>query len=201
MPEKNQHMIRSSVPTSHGFKPLPREGQRVINNPFPPAIGTAFQELFGFVGTTNDNPYVTVPAALEFREKVCGGEKKIIDYCIQLAKDSGDRAAEVFKTEVMDNKANTLRKCAFANIRLPLEYGDGEGKIPLRDVGRVAQFIASNSAKLKTFFAIIFYNGAHWWRISAQAYLEMADIEWGIQTMSKLCERARNGDYKDSPSH
>ena len=194
-------MVRSSVPTSHGFQPRPREGQRVINNPFPPAIGTAFQELFGFVGTTNNDAYLTVPLAREFREKVCGGERKIIDYCVQLAKNGGDRAATVFGTEVMDNKAGTLRECAFANVRLPLEYGDGEGKIPLDDVGKVAQFIASNSAQLKTFFAIIFYSGAHWWRISTQAYLEMADIEWGIQTMSKLCERARNGDYKDSPSH
>ena len=194
-------MIRSSIPTSHGFKPRPRKGQRIINNPFPPAIGTAFQELFGFVGTTNNDAYLTVPVALKFRESICGGEEKIIEYCIELAKEAGDRAAEVFGTEVMDNESKTLRKCALANVRLPLEYGDGKGKIPLKDMGQVAQFIASESVELKTFFAIIFYHGAHWWRISAQAYLEMADMEWGIQAMRTLCDRVTKGEYKDSQAH
>lgn len=199
--EHHQHLIRSSIPTSHGFKPLPRAGQRVINNPFPPVISSAFQELFSFVGTDNTDAYITVPAALEFREKVCGGEEKIMNYCIELAKEGGDRAAQVFGTEVLDNKAKTLRNCALANVRLPLEYGNGEGKIPIRDYGKVAQFIAEESVKLKTFFPIIFIHGAHWWRISAQAYLEMADIEWGIQAMNELCEIVKRGEHQSSPSH
>ena len=194
-------MIRSSVPTSHGFKPVPREGQRIINNPFPPAIGTAFQELFGFVGTTNNDQYLTVETALEFREKVCGGEDEIIEYCIELARKGGDRVAEAFGTEVLDNKSGTLRNCAFANVRLPLEYGDEEGKIPVEDYGKVAQFIASESAKAQTFFAIIFLHGAHWWRISTQAYLDMDDIEWAIDTMKEILKRAQDGGYKSSASH
>lgn len=201
VPEKNQRLIRSSIPTSDSFSPRPRKGQRAINNPYPPDIRTPFQELFGFVGTANNDAYITVPAAIKFREEVCGGEEKIMNYCIELALKGGDRAAEIFGTEVLDNESKTLRNCAFANVRLPLKYGEGKGKVPHKDVGKVAQFIALESVKLNTFFAIIFFRGAHWWRISAQAYLEMADIEWGSETMKRLCERASKGEYESAPSH
>ena len=194
-------MIRSSIPTSHGYKPLPREGQRPINNPFPVSIVTDFQELFGFVGTANYDQNLTIPTALKFRKEVCGGEEKIMNYCIELARKGGDRAAEAFGTEVLDNKAKTLRGCAFANVRLPLEYGEGEGKIPVKDAGKVAQFIAAESANAQTFFAIIFFREAHWWRLSAQAYLDMDDIEWGIKTMLKITTRAQNGEYATFKSH
>ena len=195
-PPKNQHFIRSSLPTSHGFKPRPREGMRVMNNPFPPAIGSDYQELFAFVGTSNSDPYIMAPTAMEFREKVYGGEEAIMDYCIELARQGGDRAVEVLRTEILTNRSKTLRRCAFANVRLPIEYGHEVGQIPLVDLQASAQFIATESVKLKSFFAVPFLNGALWWRISAQAYLDIADFEWGIQRMKVLCDRVNRGEYK-----
>ena len=132
---------------------------------------------------------------MEFRKTVCGGEKAIIDYSINLAKTGGDKAAQILGTEVFDNKSGTLRQCAFANIRLPLEYGDGPGQIPPEDIGKVQQFIAKESVKAGTFFAFVFYNGAHWWRISTPVMLDEADIVWGAQIMKGLCERVRNEEY------
>ena len=199
--ERCQHLIRSTVPTSHGFRPKPRKGQRIINNPFPPAIGSPFKELYGFVGTTNNDAYLTVATAMEFREKVCGGEPNIMDYCIRLAKDGGELVAQILGTEVLRNKSGSSMQCAFANVRIPIEYGNGPGKIPLADIGKVAQFIATESAKLQTFFTIILFQGAHWWRISAQCYLEMADIEWGANKMKELCERAKKSEYSSYRSH
>ena len=195
VPKEKQHLIRSSIPTSHGFKPRPRDGLRVINNPFPPAIGSDYQELFGFVGTSNNDPYIMAPTALKFREEVCGGDEAIIYYCTELARKGGDRAAEAFGTEVLDNGSKTLRRCAFANVRLPIAYGDQGGQTPLSEIQKSTQFIATESVKHKSFFAVSFWNGALWWRISAQAYLEMADFEWGIQLMKVLCDRINKGDY------
>ena len=116
-----------------------------------------------------------------------------MNYCISLAQDGGDRAAEVLGTEVLKNKTETLRNCAFANVRLPLEYGGDPGQVTQRE--KVSQFIMGESAAAGTFLAVTFYRGAHYWRISGQCYLDMADIEWGAGFMKRLCERVKNGEH------
>lgn len=35
---------------------------------------SAFESLFEFVATSDDTPYLCIPAALHFRAEVCGGE-------------------------------------------------------------------------------------------------------------------------------
>ena len=140
---------------------------------------------------------------MEFRQTICGGEKAIIQYSTNLAKTAGDAAAHILGTEVLDNKSGTLRQCAFANIRLPLKYGDDDGQkqIPLRDIGKVQQFIAEESVKAGTFFAVCFFGGALWWRVSASVVLDEEDVAWGARVMRGLCERAKAGAYVGFRSH
>lgn len=137
---------------------------------------------------------------MEFRKTICGGEANIMDYITNLAKIGGDRAARILGTEVLDNSTHTLRQCAFANIRLPLEYGDDHGKIPVSDIGKIARFIAEESVKANTFFPVILYNGYHWWRISATIMIEEDDIIWGANVMKNVCERVKRGDYINNQS-
>lgn len=189
--------MRSSLPTSDSFHPLPESNQRALASPFPPANLSRFQDVFNFVGTINSSNYFTVTTALKFRQVVCGGEDAIMNYCISLARDGGNRAAELLGTECLDNKSGTLRNCAFANVRLPLEYGDGSGQVVQQE--NVPQFIMGESAAAGTLLAVTFYRGVHYWRISAQCYLDMADIEWGADLMKRLCERVKNGEHVNTP--
>jgi hypothetical protein len=64
---------------------------------------------------------ISVNAALDFRKKL-GGEKRIIDYNLTLARQGGAAAAKILGTETMDTKNGELTAC-MANVRLPLLPG------------------------------------------------------------------------------
>ncbi|MCJ1405625.1 hypothetical protein MMC11_008853 [Xylographa trunciseda] len=135
VPVANQHLIRSSLPTSWGFIPAPKpqilsphsgKAKEVVS-PLPASTQPPFVGMFDYVGTIDNTNYLCVPSALSFRSTVCGGEDKIMSYCRELALTGGDRAAEILGTEVMDNSTHTLRDCAFAMVKLPLEIGEEKG--------------------------------------------------------------------------
>ena len=113
-------------------------------------------------------------------------------YTKDLAKLGGDRAAEILGTEVMDNQEGTLRDCALANVRLPLVYSDKTGDLGSSDI---AKFFSEQSVDIGTFFAVIYYQNAYWWRISSQCYLELTDFEWGAKAMKTICERIQKGGH------
>lgn len=142
VPKRNQHLIRTTFPTSHGFIPRESTGIREV---LPPSDKSNFVKLFQFVATTDDTAYYCVPAAINFRQNICGGEEKIYDYIRDNAQRGADMIAMLLGTEVMDDLdpglglkamgsyegsvgqeqfskhwAGTLRDCAMANIVLPI---------------------------------------------------------------------------------
>lgn len=199
VPERNQDLMRSTLPTSHGFTPLPKEGQ-VINNPLPPTGKSAFITNFEFVGTMDNSPYLCVPAALEWRSRLTWngqrGEEAIMAYTAHLARSTGHIVSSALRTEVMDNAEATLTACNFTNVRLPLSYADIAGGDHARAV-EVAQWIAKVLVEdYDTFIAIIFYAEAWWVRLSAQVYLIKEDFEWGAGVLGKVCERVQAGEWE-----
>jgi len=93
----------------------------------------------------DNTPYYCVPAALNFRNNLCGGEEAIYTYIRDVAQRGADLCAMVLGTEVMDDLdtgeglktmgsyeggdrreggrtgwAGGLRDCAMANVLLPL---------------------------------------------------------------------------------
>lgn len=66
--------MRSSLPTSHWFEPVPRPGVKPTPNPLPPSTKSNFVQQFEFTGTVDNAALLCIPAALKFREEVCGGE-------------------------------------------------------------------------------------------------------------------------------
>ncbi|KAF1945199.1 PLP-dependent transferase [Clathrospora elynae] len=155
VPPRNQHLMRSTLPTSHGFIPT---GYKPVS-PFPkPSFSTfqahsaglletstssepstisnksafvnteksAFIANFQFAGTIDKAPYLCVPAALQGRESM-GGEEQILLYNQTLARAAGHHIARVLGTEVLENKTNTLGQCAMTNIRLPISLAKVEG--------------------------------------------------------------------------
>jgi selenocysteine lyase/cysteine desulfurase len=96
VPFRNQHLIRTCLPTSHGYQ--------YLSAPPGPTCKTPFVHLFEFVTTIDYTPYICIHSALDFRKRICGGEEEIRKYCWEMARVGGKRVAEVLGTEVLDNK-------------------------------------------------------------------------------------------------
>ncbi|KAH8744948.1 aminotransferase family protein-like protein [Hyaloscypha finlandica] len=213
VPLRNQHLIRTSLPTSWGFQPL---AKREVE----PRDIKAFGELFKKVSTIDPTPYVCVQEALKFRELVCGGEAKIREYCENVVKVGGKRMAEILRTEVMDNKTGTLHRCCFVNVRLPLtvtqgapsydncvpfehqremansQSMEGSGYIREADASKIAKWMTEKSVKeYATMIPVKFYVGQIWCRISGQIYLELEDFEWAGYRLKEMCERVSKGEF------
>ncbi|KAH3911731.1 hypothetical protein HBI56_139980 [Parastagonospora nodorum] len=203
VPVRNQHLIRSTLPTSHGFAPR----NSTIGSPFPKSgfpntSQNAHVANFEFVGTIDNAPYLCVPAALAWREKL-GGEDVIMKYCQTLAREGAKLVAKELGTEVMENKTGTLgADCCLANIRLPIavakakEYAAAAG-IEEADVGgEVRDWMHKTSLDDHgTFLQTMFHGGAWWARLSGQVYLEMADMAWAAETLKKIIVRVEAGEW------
>lgn len=201
VPPRNQHLLRSSLPTSHFFEPRPRPGHTGVRppNPLPPSSKSNFVQQFEFVGSVDNASLLCIPAALEFRKRVCGGEEAIMRYCWDLAAKGGSLVASILGTEIMDNEEGSLTKeCAMVMVRLPLgikrEGSDGDQGIPPKQAPKVQAWLCEMLVnKHGTFIAVIWYRDQWWARFSAQIYLELQDFEWGAKVLKKLCAEVANG--------
>lgn len=194
-------MIRSSVPTSHGFQPRQTTADNVQN---PQALAnndTEFEELHRWVATIDQTPYLCLPRAVSFRNEVCGGEDMIRNYCFDLARNGGELVAKVLGTEVMQNSTQTLNQCCFTNVRLPLAFSSRtspkSGQLhPMFDPKHgptISKWIMEHSMiDHNTWIPGKFYNGAAWVRLSAQIYLDMEDFARAAEILSDLCLKARS---------
>lgn len=82
VPSHNQHLMRTTFPTSWGYQPKAvnnlgqPEGRRYqCRGEFRPTLTpqSEFETLFESFGTMDYSPFLCVLAALEFRRRVCGG--------------------------------------------------------------------------------------------------------------------------------
>ncbi|KAL6859561.1 PLP-dependent transferase [Trichoderma novae-zelandiae] len=198
---KKQHLMRSSIPTSHGFQPPPETLQKKqYISPYElPASKNPFVFQFSYTVTIDNGPPMCIPAAIKFREEICGGEEAIQAYCRALARDGEKLAVEILQTRTLPMPES--KGVAFANVQLPLEISSlgseaRGGLVPLADVPRVIDFILQRLARdYNTFVNIAFISGALWARFSAQIYLELQDFEHGAKALKELCERAVNKEY------
>ncbi|KAF8999305.1 pyridoxal phosphate-dependent transferase [Cyathus striatus] len=156
VPERNQHIIKSSIPTSHTYiSPANRTGPN-------------FVEQFEWNGTIDFTSFITVPDALKFRAWL-GGEEKINEYCHDLALKGGKRLAEILGTSVMDPEGEfTLN---MVNVELPFP-----GTIPFSKNLNIA-FLKAMIEGHNAFSAVFRHNGKWWTRASVQVWNEMEDFE------------------------
>ena len=176
VPVRNQHVIRSTIPT--GFNFLRREQAAQTNN---------FVANFAAVATNDDTPYLCIHAALKWRNRITWGDKTgeeaIISYNKNLARRGGQLVAEMLGTEVMENEERTLGDCAMTNVRLPVNT---QGKL-IRDLAdRI-----NKTMNLKYNIAVnaYAYEGKFWVRLSAQVYLNMKDFEAAGIALRKIFSR------------
>ncbi|CAD0114543.1 unnamed protein product, partial [Aureobasidium uvarum] len=171
-PLRNQHLIRSTLPT--GFDFLTRERASQTNN---------FVANFAAVATYDDTPYLCIPAALAWRKRIVYGDKTgedaIISYNKDLARQGGRLVAELLGTGVMDNPALTLGDCAMTNVRLPISGEKCSDTLAdlLNRVMNLHHDIAVN---------VYCYKQALWVRLSAQIYLRMEDFEAAAKALRNV---------------
>ncbi|ROT36091.1 PLP-dependent transferase [Sodiomyces alkalinus F11] len=205
VPVRNQHLLTSTLPTSHGYRsqgaaranPLPQDGAK-----------PAFVSNFEFVGTLDNAAYLAVKDALEWRENVLGGERRIIEYLWTLAKEGGSKVADILGTQVLDNKKGTLTNNAMVNIFLPIKTSpdavapssgsDGYVVLPSQDAAQAVTWMLSKLMdEYKTFIPICCHAGKWYVRLSAQVYLDTEDFAWAGRVLKELCERVGKHEYKD----
>jgi selenocysteine lyase/cysteine desulfurase len=175
IPVRNQHLIRSTIPT--GFNFLKKDQAAQTNN---------FVANFAAVATSDDTPYLCIPAALEWRKRVTWGDKTgeeaVIGYNNDLARRGGRLVAEILGTEVMDNEELTLGNCAMTNVRLPFNT---EGRL-IRDLAdRINKTMNLKNIAVNAYA----YEGKFWVRLSAQVYLEMKHFEIAGLALKKMFSR------------
>lgn len=142
VPKRNQNLIRTTYPTSWGYVPPNSSSIRQV---LPPSKQSDFVKMFSYVATLDNTAYYCVPAAVNFRQNLCGGEERIYRYVRDNAQRGADLLALILGTEVMDdldpgsglktmgsyeggtgqaqqmrNWAGGLRDCALANVLLPI---------------------------------------------------------------------------------
>ncbi|KAK6004318.1 hypothetical protein QM012_008180 [Aureobasidium pullulans] len=172
VPVRNQYLIRSTLPT--GFNFLKRDQAAKTNN---------FVANFAAVATSDDTPYLCIPAALEWRQRITlgdkTGEEAIISYNKELARKGGQVVADILGTEVLDNAELTLGDCAMTNVRLPISPEICSDKLAdsLNMVMNRKRNIAVNVYR---------YKKALWVRLSAQVYLEMQHFEAAGQALREV---------------
>ncbi|KAJ5168488.1 L-cysteine desulfhydrase-like protein lolT1, partial [Penicillium canariense] len=214
VPKRNQHLIRTTVPTSWGFIALPDSPETIssiLQDANAVKTKTPFEELFEFVATSDDSAYLCVPAALKFRREVCGGEDAIISYCINLANEAADAVAAILGTDVMQEadlkpgETSNMRQCAVTTVRLPIAVADGGSTVSgalvtirPEDAPRVFGWIQETlMAKYDTFVPVFRHGPWLWTRLSAQTFLEKSDFEWLGGILRELCEKVARNEWSE----
>lgn len=161
---RNQHLMRSSLPTSHGFTPLPKgddDGAGYFNPNQSQALN-AFIAQFEYTGTIDTAPILCIPTALEFRRQICGGEPAIRKYCVELARTGGNLVAEMLNTNILP--VSPGKEVGFTNIRLPLtigKEGTSANGIPEKDVSAVINFMFRKFTNdYHTFINVLYFSDA-----------------------------------------
>ncbi|KAA8569902.1 hypothetical protein EYC84_002243 [Monilinia fructicola] len=196
VPLRNQHLIRTSLPTSHGYrKPSPNDTLKDINE--------YFLSLFNFVATIDYTPYLCIPAAISFRTTICGGEASIRQYCFDLARVGGSICASALNTYTLP--VDPGRETCFTNIRLPIPFWPNSAKhthsnttaFPSAEAEKIKSWLNKTAVEESdTYLQIGWHAGVLWVRLSAQVYLELRDFEWVGERLRNLCERVNQGEVE-----
>ena len=199
VPIRNQHLLPSTVPTSHGYQP--KLHQRI--SPLPPNSKSHFVNNFEYVGTLDNAPYLCVADAIKWRKTTFGGEDRILAYLWDLNKKGSSLIASKLGTHVLDNAQGTMTNCAMGNVALPLwtsptqqAMQEGGTVIPTPEINQAFQWMLETMVEeYQTFIAMYLQDNRLWARISAQVYIELKDYEWAAETLSDLCARVAKKEY------
>ncbi|EIW84374.1 PLP-dependent transferase [Coniophora puteana RWD-64-598 SS2] len=166
VPRRNQHVVRSPIPTPVTYKSPLDEGY---------AGPQDFALMFEWTGTIDYVPLLSVVPALEFRRWL-GGEQRINAYCRALALRGGALLAHELGTSVLrstsssPNDAEDEFTLNMVNVALPID-GDIADSAAITGV-----FFDTMIAERGVYAAQFRHNGRWWVRASAQIWNEESDF-------------------------
>ncbi|CAK5280419.1 unnamed protein product [Mycena citricolor] len=190
VPLRNQHLVKSSFPTSHAY--------------ISPANRTTpnFVEQFDWTATIDLVPFVSVGPALDFRQWL-GGEAKINEYCHQLVMDGAARVAEILGTSVLDPTGDMTGNMVtppmpgydFAHKHSGADqtpFSQANVKIPLPDdldaKATMDKMREKTLVQRKIYVPSFFLPETGWWiRVCAQVWNEMSDFELLGRVLLEVC--------------
>ncbi|KAH9480077.1 Hercynylcysteine sulfoxide lyase [Psilocybe cubensis] len=158
---------------------VPLRNQEIINStvtppltyPTPGKRPSSFVSKFYWNGSTDLMSVLSIEYAIAFR-KYIGGEKKINDYCHELALKGGRCVAAILKTEVMSSDRIAEELIGnMVNVSLPIHQS-------IKPSGEIYLLYQNTFLSTYKMFAPIFYYRGKWWvRISAQIYNDIDDFK------------------------
>ncbi|KAJ7455931.1 pyridoxal phosphate-dependent transferase [Mycena galericulata] len=169
VPLRNQHLIKSTFPTSDAYISASEGGN------------SNFVEQFDWCGTMDFVPYLSVATALDFRQWL-GGEEKINAYCREIAVQGSKRLAQILGTSatVMDPTGEMTLNMVVVHIPLPADLQPGSAV--------VAKMNRKLLLERKIFTPISFFPETGWWaRCSAQIWNEVRDFEKLGNNLVEVC--------------
>lgn len=192
VPFKNQHYIRSTLPTSHGFVPKTNTGMTSV---LPPSEKPEWVVNFEFVGTVDVTPFGCVAEAIKWRKEVCGGEEKIFEYCNDLIRKGAKIVADALGTKVLANPEGEgdLQACQLAMVPLPIN------DVKEEDTANLLSWLKETMIRdFKTFIFFTYWQDGFWVRLSGQVYLEEEDFRWAGEALKTVRERANKGEWRNA---
>lgn len=124
------------------------------------------------------SPYMTVPAALKFREDV-GGEEAIMSYNHRLAVNGGKYLAKEFGTDVLQDEDQIGN---MVDVRLPINNPDDPKLI-------TAFWVDTQLYRFPQVFAPAYKHGGKWYiRVSAQIYNDLGDFKVLGNVYNTICD-------------
>uniref|UniRef100_D8Q281 Aminotransferase class V domain-containing protein n=1 Tax=Schizophyllum commune (strain H4-8 / FGSC 9210) TaxID=578458 RepID=D8Q281_SCHCM len=174
VPERNQGIVKATFPVSATYK-SPKD-RKTPNE--------SFVVQYDWNGTTDWANYLSIPAALKFRNWL-GGEDAIIAYNHKLAFEGTKRMAEIMGTDMMYPE-DTGFELSMVNVALPLPpFGKGQ-----EELSHKAQDLFQRKVleERKVGAPKFEHNGRLWTRLSGQVWLEMEDFEKTAHHIKEACK-------------
>ncbi|KAF9007733.1 PLP-dependent transferase [Hymenopellis radicata] len=185
VPFRNQHLIKTSIPTSTHYV-SPRDG---LGGPEAPN----FVMQHEWPGAIDFSSYLCIPTSLEFRAWL-GGEETINAYCRNLSIKGSKRLAEILQTRVMDETPDSELTLNMSNVKLPLPTN-----VPNEKKTEVNDFLEISLLREYNVFAVTFYHNSAWWvRCSSQVFNDLSDFEKLGSALTALCIEVKQTLLKDA---
>ncbi|CAH0057875.1 unnamed protein product [Clonostachys solani] len=195
VPKRNQQLIRTTLPTSHGFQP---QKKGPVHDPMPSSAEcNPMAKQFEYFGTMDGAPYCCIDEALRFFDVACGGHEAVRLYCTDLARRAEELLVRTLGTESFG--ISEEERVFFAQVRMPIEVGDDQdrGQVPEGDVALVTDWIHKIFTEdYQTYLYLLYYRGGWWARLSVAVYVDWEDCEYAARVLKEVSERVRKGEYK-----
>ncbi|KAK7063726.1 Arginase/deacetylase [Favolaschia claudopus] len=169
VPLRNQHLIRSTFPTSASY--LPPADWKPSN----------FVTQFEWIATMDFVPFLSVEIAFEFRQWL-GGEEKINAYCRRIAGQGQERLAQILGTSDVKLDPSGKMTLNMVDVKLPLPS----------EIGPKAAIIAQMKKKLlmdRNIYGQVYFLDTigYMVRCSAQIWNEVNVFVFGVDLRVLTC--------------